>query len=172
MKRLLFFLLVSLLISSIANAQGLPKRWQYGDPVYGHEANWNFDYLEADRTISFQAATGTFAVASSSNYLTWETGATFYQLPLRSITQFKSTVSAISASGETISGDISGSVVYTTGSGTAIVGSLASTLSRSDNATAWDVIASCSAGGKLHLIASLSANVKVNSRSTLVTQSY
>jgi len=169
-KTILFFLLFFL--PSLAFAQGLPKRWQYGEPVYGHEANWNFDYLEAERETSFQTASGVFAVASPSNYLTWESGATYYQLPLRSITQFKSTVAAISATGETISGDISGSVVYTTGSGTAVIGSLVSTLSRSDNATAWDVIASCSASGKLQLIASFPANVKATSRSSLVTQSY
>ena len=172
MKRLLFFLLASLLISSVVNAQGLPKRWQYGDPVYGHEANWNFDYLEGEREVAFQTASGVFTVASPSNYLTWESGATYYQLPLRSVTQFKSTVSAISATGEAISGELSGSILYTTGSGTAIIGSLISTLNRSDNAAAWDIIASCSAGGKLHLIASFPANVKVNSRSSLVTQSY
>jgi hypothetical protein len=69
MKRAIFLAalcLLSLSLSNVASADnGLPKQWNFGDAVYGHEVQWNFDEVMNQIGSGTSVASLTARVASA-----------------------------------------------------------------------------------------------------------
>lgn len=161
MKRVLVALFV--LWAACLSAQALPFRWHYGDPVYGHEVNWNFDELESRVDSLTTSASVTVTVATTTaRPIFILTGLNYYQLHANAATQFKALFSMIDSNNSTMGGEVSGTISYSAVNGTYKVGSFVYTKWTESASSLWDFNAAIANGGQLYFIASApSTTVKV-----------
>jgi len=189
-KRLLTVVMVLCAAAASAQIATMPYRWNYGDPVYGHEVNWNFDQMNTNTTAwlatltyilglttadNTKLASFTTTAASTTQNLIWDENAS-NSVPMVGSGAFSFSSVITFAGNGLLSGGINleGVVGFTTASGAYFAGDTIETFWAIPSKS-FGCVASCSVvSGALRfsLIASAPAGIKINSRTRFVNSTF